>query len=66
MNKKEFVEVLDGTEAKIKDAFVAGYKAGVSDGQSDISNDHENEYGWWKQTQEEQKEKNSRKWKNST
>ena len=63
-NKKEFIEALDGTEAKIKDAFKAGYKAGVSDGEAQVSDDSENEYRWWKDTQEKQKEKESKKWKN--
>lgn len=64
--KAEFIEALDGTELKIKQAFVAGYNAGVSDGQADMSNNFENEYRWWKGRQEKQKEKERKKWKISS
>ncbi len=66
IDKTTFIEALDGTEAKIKEAFVAGYKAGVDDGESDVSEDHENEYKWWKESREEQKEKECNKWKNNS
>ncbi len=47
--KTEFIEALDGTEAKIKEAFKVGYTAGFEDGGADGMHDLDNEWQWFKE-----------------
>lgn len=57
VSKTEFIDQLDGTAARIKAAFKAGYDAGFSDGgngdDGDGSNDGDfdlaNEWKWYKE-----------------
>ena len=60
MNKEQFVDALDGTAAKVKEAFEAGYDAGFQDGKgansvlSASARDLDNEWKWFQESKQEE------------
>ena len=49
MNKEEFKDALDGTEARIREAFLAGFSEGTFFAEANLIHDEEEVYNRWKE-----------------